>query len=88
MPVAMELSMIVETTSLTPRHTFSNAAIAAHTPPTTIATRRMKLTWRGAGSVTAAPAAAANTAARRYCPSTPMLNRAILKPMATASART
>ena len=25
MPVAMELSMIVEITSLTPRHTFSNA---------------------------------------------------------------
>ena len=40
-PVAIELSMIVEITSLTPRHTFRIAAIAAHAAPTTTATRMM-----------------------------------------------
>ncbi len=88
MPVAMELSMIVEITSLTPRNTLRSAAIKAHNAPTTIAIARMKLTCRGAGNVTAAPAAADSTAAKRYCPSTPMLNNAILKPIATASAET
>src|SRR5687768_3733484 len=41
--------------------------------------------WIGRGSVTAAPAHAANTAATRYWPSTPMLNRFIRKPTLTAS---
>ena len=38
------------------------------------------------GRSTAPPTAAATNAARRYWPSTPMLNRFIRKPMATASA--
>ena len=48
----------------------------------------MKVTWKTAGNVTAAPAAAASTAAIRYWPLTPMLNRFILNPIATASADT
>jgi hypothetical protein len=57
----------------------------AHAMPTSIAVRRMTARWSGAGSVTAAPTAAATSAASRYWPSTPMLNRFILKPMATAT---
>ena len=53
----MKLSMIVEITSLTPRVTLSTPAIEAHAAPTTIATSMMKLTWNGAGSVTARAAA-------------------------------
>ncbi len=80
--------MIVEITSLTPRQTFRMPAIAAHAAPTAMATRMMKVTWKIAGNVTAAPAAAASTAAIRYWPLTPMLNRFILNPIATASADT
>ena len=41
----------------------------------------------GSESMKAAPATAADSmAANRYWPSTPMLNRFILKPMATATA--
>jgi hypothetical protein len=40
----------------------------------------------GLGSETWLPTTAAENAARRYCPSTPMLNRFIRKPTATASA--
>jgi len=85
MPVAMKFSMIVETTSFTPRVTFRMPATAAHAPPTATATTRTKSTWIGAGRDTAAPAAAAMRAAKRYCPSAPMLKRPILKPMATAT---
>ncbi len=74
MPVAMELSMIVEITSLTPRHTFKIAAMAAHAAPTATATTMMNVTCTTGVNDTAAPAAAASTAAMRYWPSTPMLN--------------
>ena len=77
--------MIVEITSLTPRVTLSTPAMPAHSAPTTIATSMMNVTWSGAGSSTAAPAAAAMSAAIRYWPSTPMLNRPILNPIATAT---
>ena len=43
------------------------------------------MTWMTGGSFIAPPAMAATTAAKRYWPSTPMLNRFIWKPMATAS---
>ena len=81
----MKFSMIVEMTSLTPRVTLRSAAIAAHRPPTMTATR-MITTCSAAGSAHAPPAAAASIAARRYWPSTPMLNRFIRNPIATASA--
>jgi hypothetical protein len=58
--------MIVEITSLTPRVTFRMPAIAAQNPPTAIAIRKMNATWIGAGRSTAAPAAPARSAARRY----------------------
>ena len=64
------------------------AAIAAHAAPTTTATSMMKVTWNSAGNVTAAPAPAASNAAIKYWPCTPMLNRFILNPIATASADT
>ncbi len=86
MPVAIVLSMIVEMTSLTPRVTLRIAAIPAHIAPTSIATRMISPTCSGAGRDTAPPTAAASIAASRYCPSTPMLNRFIRKPMATAIA--
>ncbi len=88
MPVAMKLSMMVETTSFTPRVTLSTPAIAAYAPAPTMATRTTNSTWSGAGRVTAAPAAAANRAPIRYWPSAPMLNRPILKPRATARPMT
>ncbi len=86
MPVAMKFSMIVEMTSLTPRVTLSRPAIPAQKAPTAMATTTISATWSGGGSVTAPPTAAASIAARRYWPSTPMLNRFILNPMATAIA--
>ncbi len=88
MPVAMKLSMMVDTTSFTPRVTFSAPAMAAYAPAPTIATRMTNRTWIGAGRVTAAPAAAARSAPIRYWPSAPMLNNPILKPSATASPMT
>ncbi len=86
MPVAMKFSMIVEMTSLTPRVTLSRPAIPAQNAPTSIATARIRPTCSTGGRATAPPTAAASIAARRYWPSTPMLNRFILKPMATAMA--
>src|SRR5262245_8345526 len=77
--------MIVEITSLTLRVTLSTPAIPAHSEPTTIATTMMKRTWNGAGHAIWAPAHAAMRPARRYWPSTPMLNRFIWNPMATAT---
>ena len=82
----MTFSMIVEMTSLTPRVTLSTPAIPAHSAPTATATRTMTTISSGPGSVSQPPTTAAKNAAMRYCPSTPMLNRFIRKPMATASA--
>ena len=81
----MALSMIVEITSLTPRVARSTPAMLGPRHADEHAVRRMTARWSGAGSVTAAPTAAATSAASRYWPSTPMLNRFILKPMATAT---
>ncbi len=50
-----------------------------------MATARMASTCNTGGSSMAAPTMAAITAANRYCPSTPMLNRFIWNPMATAN---
>ena len=58
----------------------------AQMAPTIIATTMIRPTCSTGGSATAPPTAAASIAARRYWPSTPMLNRFILKPMATATA--
>ena len=73
-------------TSLTPRRFLSTAATPAHMAPTAMATATMSATCRTEGRATFPPTYAANRAARRYCPSTPMLNRFILKPIATATA--
>ena len=81
--------MIVLITSLTPRVTFSRAAIPAQAAPTAMATIRVIAIRRKLGSedIQLAPATtAANIAASLYWPSTPMLKRFILKPMATATA--
>ena len=86
MPVAMKFSMIVEMTSLTPRVTLSRPAMPAHMAPTNMATAMTRPMCSGAGRTTAPPTAAASIAASRYWPSTPMLNRFILKPIATATA--
>ena len=85
-PVAMAFSMIVEMTSLTPRVALSRPARPAHMPPTSTATRTITSWCSPVGSVTAPPTQAAVIAARRYWPSTPMLNRFIRNPIATASA--
>jgi hypothetical protein len=82
----MALSMIVEMTSLTPRVTLRIAAMPAHIAPTSIAVTTINRMCSGLGSSTDPPTTAAVKAARRYCPSTPMLNRFMRKPMATASA--
>ena len=58
----------------------------AHRAPTTTATTTITTISSGPGSVSQPPTRAAKNAAMRYCPSTPMLNRFIRKPMATASA--
>ena len=83
-PAAMTLSMIVEITSLTPRVTLSAPATPDQRAPTSIATSRMKPMCRTVGRCTLAPAAAASSAASWYWPSTPMLNSAARKPIATA----
>lgn len=84
--VAMELSMIVETTSLTPRVVLRMPAMPAQNAPTSIATMTIRAIWNGPGRSTLAPTRAAIIAARRYWPSTPMLKRFIRKPTATARA--
>ena len=83
-PVAIPLSMIVLITSLTPRQALRAPAIAAQAAPTTTATRIVSPTWSGAGRTTAPPTTAAKNTASRYCPSMPMLNSSIRKPMAAA----
>src|SRR3712207_4466778 len=80
----MKFSMIELITSLTPRVTLRTATIPAQMAPTAIATTMISRTCSGPGSATAAPTAAAMIVAIRYWPSTPMLNRLIRKPMATA----
>ena len=82
----MELSMIVEMTSLTPRVTLSRPAIPAHRPPAAMATTMATMMFSQPGSQPWPAKTAAAKAATRYCPSTPMLNRFIRKPMATATA--
>ena len=78
--------MIVEITSLTPRVTLSSPAIPAHRPPATMATTRAAMMFSHPGSQPWPAKTAAAKAATRYCPSTPMLNRFIRNPMATAMA--
>ncbi len=85
MPPPMTLSMIVEMTSLTPRVTLSTAAMPAQKAPTTTATSTTTIISSGPGRSSQPPTAAAKNAAIWYWPSTPMLNRFIRKPMATAS---
>ena len=82
--MATAFNMIVEITSFTPRVTLRTPAAPAKTPPTAIATAMMKTTCSTAGSPTWAPRWAATMKASRYWPSTPMLNRFMRKPMATA----
>ena len=83
----MAFSMIVEMTSLTPRPTLSRPAIDG---PRGADEHRdhddhQHVQRARAGAARRRPTAAANTAIR-YWPSTPMLNRFIRKPMATAIA--
>ncbi len=80
----MKLSMIVVMTSLTPRVTLSTPGMAPQAIPVTMATRRIRLTWSTGGRSTDAPTKAAIRAAMVNWPSTPMLNRPILKAMAKA----
>ena len=86
--MATKLSMIVEITSLTPRVTLRMPGIAAHIAPTITAIARTNGMWSTLGRLTSAPKYAANSAASRYWPSAPMLNRPILKPIATATPAT
>ena len=89
MPVAMELSMIVEITSFTPRDTLSSAGDRGPQRADDDGDARMKLDVQRRRE--ASPRHRRRpTALRpsRYWPSTPMLNSPILKPMATASAET
>lgn len=83
------MSMMVLITSLTPRVALSSAATPAQAAPTIIATTIVTTIRNGPGREVmkaAPPTAAARNAASRYCPSTPMLNRFILKPIVTATA--
>jgi len=84
-PAAMTFSMIVEMTSLTPRAVFRTPATPAQAAPTAIATSSTSATCSTAGRCTAAPTAAASSAASWYWPSTPMLNSPVRKPIATAT---
>ncbi len=76
--------MIVEMTSLTPRVARSTPAMPAHAAPTRTAARIASAMLSGPGSHASPATTAAAKAAMRYCPSTPMLNRFIRKPIATA----
>ena len=85
MPAATTLSRIVEMTSLTPRVTLSTAATPAQAAPIVTATSRTSGICSAIGRSTAAPTEAASSAASAYWPSTPMLNSAMRKPIATAT---
>ena len=78
--------MIVLITSLTPRPTFRIPAMPAQIAPVAIATRIATMMFSQPGRKCAPANTAAAKDAIRYWPSTPMLNRFILKPMATATA--
>ena len=82
--VAMMLSMSVEITSLMPRLTFSTPATPLYVAPTVMPTSKITATWSGAGRSMMPPTWAATNAASRYCPSTPMLNSLMRKPIAAA----
>ena len=58
----------------------------AQSPPATIATRMLTMMLRKPGSQAWPANTAAAKTAMRYWPSTPMLNRFIRKPTATAMA--
>ncbi len=60
--------------------------MAAHAAPTAMATTITTRMCSGFGRLIAPPTTAAANTASRYWPSTPMLNRFIRKPMATAIA--
>lgn len=82
----MALSMIVAITSETPRPTLSSPAMPAQMAPDAIATSSATAMFSQPGSQPWPAKTAAAKDATRYCPSTPMLNRFIRKPMATATA--
>ena len=85
----MALSMIVEMTSLTPRVDLrSTPAMPAHATPTSIATRRMTARCRTRRErERPRRRRRRSSAASRYWPSTPMLNRFILKPIGDGDGR-
>jgi len=78
--------MIVLITSDTPRPTFRKPAMAAQRAPVTMATRIDTTMFSQPGRKCAPANTAAANDAIRYWPSTPMLNRFILNPIATATA--
>ena len=83
---AIELSMIVVTTSWAPDHAFKAPGIQPHAAPAAIPASRAAVMAIGAGAVArAAPTPAAAVAARRNWPSPPMLKSPALKPIPTAS---
>ena len=83
---AIELSMIVVTTSWAPDKAFRAPGIQPQAAPASIPARRAAVIAIGAGAVArAAPTPAAAVAARRNWPCPPMLNRPALKPTPTAS---
>lgn len=84
--VAMAFSMIVETTSETPRVVLRMPMMPYQKAPVNIATSTITRMCSGPGSSIEAPTRAETIAASRYWPSTPMLNRFIRKPTATARA--
>ena len=82
---AIELSMIVVTTSWAPDHAFRAPGIQPQNAPAAIPARTAAVIATGAGAVArAAPTPAAAVAARRNWPSPPMLKRPALKPIPTA----
>ncbi len=78
--------MIVLITSLTPRPTLSSPAISAQSAPVTMAMMIETMMFSQPGRKFAPAKTAAAKDAIRYWPSTPMLNRPILNPIATATA--
>ena len=81
----MAFSMIVEITSLTPRVARSMPAMPAQSAPASIATNTATIVFSWPDSQPDPANAAAAKVATRYCPSTPMLNRFIRKPIAAAT---
>ena len=77
---------MVEITSWTPFFTFKYPAIAAQSAEVRTATNMIKEMCTIDGRATAAPRAADSNAPIKYCDSTPILNKPILNPTATATA--